>query len=200
MKNVFIGFSLLATLCACKNEVKKPVTAAPPTTVAPTPAAPTPAPTDVPPTAPVTTPSAPVAATPTTQVTCYQLVTKTKDITSCQLTQDAKGISGYFDWSPNQKDGGHGILRKAKMMGKDTLSAEFLYMIEGSIQIEEKYFILSADKLTELSAELTEVKGSNPIKLVVKDKKKLKPNDILTKVDCAKVAAVVKGIQTMNLK
>ncbi len=180
MKNVFIGFFLLAMLCACKNEIKKPVAAPPPAvTVAPPP------------------PPPPAAAT---QTTCYQLVTKTKDVYSCQISQDAKGISGYNDWSPNEKDGGHGILRNAKMIGKDTLTAEFLFMIEGNTQIEEVYFVLSADKLTELSGELTEVKGSKPVKLVVKDKKKLKPNNILPKVDCSKLDAVVKGIQSMGIK
>jgi hypothetical protein len=179
MKNAFIGFSLLATLCACKNEIKKPVAAAPPAATVTTP------------------PPPPVTAT---QTTCYQLVTKTKDVFSCQISQDAKGISGYYDWSPNEKDGGHGILRNAKMIGKDTLTAEFLFMIEGNTQIEEVYFVLAADKLTELRSELTEVKGSKPVKLVVKDKKKLKPNNVLPKVDCAKVADTVKGIQSMNLK
>jgi hypothetical protein len=191
MKNAFFGLTLLTALCACKNETKKTIATAPPpiATAAPTlPPQATPAPT------PESTPAV------TTQTTCYQLITKTKDVFSCQLTQDAKGISGYYAWVPNQKDSGSGILRNVKKVGKDTLSTEFLYMIEGSTQVEEKYFIVSADKIVELSGELTEVKGSNPIKLVLKDKKKLKPSAILAKVDCSKVASVVKGIQTMNLK
>jgi hypothetical protein len=195
MKNAFLGISLLVALCACKNEVKKPV-AAPPVA---TPTAPTPTPTPTPTPAP-TAAITPATPAPVTQTTCYQLVTKTKDVYSCQISQDAKGISGYYDWAPNQKDGGHGILRNAKKIGKDTLSAEFLYMIEGSTQMEEKYFVMTADKLVELNGELTEVKGSNPIKLVLKDKKKLKPDAVLPKVDCAKVAAVVKSIQSMGLK
>jgi hypothetical protein len=191
MKNAFFGWMCLAALCACKNETKKTVATAPPPPVVT--ATPNPPPQTTPAPAPTPTPAA-------AQTTCYQLVTKTKDVSSCQLTQDAKGISGYYAWEPNEKDGASGILRKAKMLGKDTLSAEFLYVIEGSTQVEEKYFIVSADKMVELSGELTEVKGSNPIKLVPKDKKKLKPDAILAKVDCSKVAEMVKGIQTMNLK
>jgi hypothetical protein len=181
MKNAFIGFSLLAALCACQSEIKKPVAAAPPA-------------------APTTPPPPPPLPGPTTQTTCYQLVTKTKDVSSCQISQDEKGISGYYDWAPNEKDGGHGILRNVKQIGKDTLFAEYLYVIEGNTQIEEKYFVRSADKLTELTGELIEVKGSNPIKLVPKNKKKLTTGDVLLKVDCSKVAGVVKNIQSMGIK
>ncbi|MEN9611427.1 MAG: hypothetical protein RLZZ628_2241 [Bacteroidota bacterium] len=192
MKNAFFGLTFLAALCACKNETKKPVAMAPPPPVVI--ATPNPPPQTTPAPAPTSTPAA------AAQTTCYQLVTKTKDVSSCQLTQDAKGISGYYAWEPNEKDGAVGILRNAKMLGKDTLKADFLYVIEGSTQMEEKYFIVSATKMVELSGELTEVKGSNPIKLVPKDKKKLKPETVLAKVDCSKVAEIVQGIQTMNLK
>ncbi|MEO0043085.1 MAG: hypothetical protein RL329_2533 [Bacteroidota bacterium] len=193
MKHVIMGLSLFAAFSACKNEPKKVTTVAtPPVVTTPAPPAPTPAP-------PAVTTAIPTPAT-SAQTTCYQLVTKTKEVHTCQITQDANGVSGYFDWAPFEKDGGHGILRKGKMLGKDTLTAEYLFMIEGSTQIMEAYFLVAADKLTELSAPLTDLKGSNPIKSVVKDRKALKPRTVMPKVDCAKTASVVKMIQEMKLK
>ncbi len=130
--------------------------------------------------------------------TCYQLVEKGKDTYSCQITTRATAnpfVSGYFDWSPYQKDGGHGKLTNMRD-DRGMLVADFVYMIEGNVQTEEVYFMVAGDKITKMRTELVE-KGN---KLVAKEPKKLSVDVVLTKVDCAKVDGIVKGIKALESK
>jgi hypothetical protein len=130
--------------------------------------------------------------------TCYQLVNNNKDTYSCQITTRATAnpyVNGYFDWSPYQKDGGHGKLTNMRD-DRGMLVADFVYMIEGSVQTEEVYFVLAGDKLTKMRTELVE-KGK---KLVAKEPKKLSPDVILKKVDCVQLDGVIKGIKGIEDK
>ena len=88
--------------------------------------------------------------------TCYQFVFKGKDKHSCQIETRATlnpFVSGYFDWSPFEKDGAHGILTNG-VIENNMLTADYVYMIEGSVQAEEVYFKMEDDKLTQMTGEL----------------------------------------------
>jgi hypothetical protein len=189
MKNI-ITVLFVATLMTigCKNPSEKPQTVE-------TPPLPTQTPQPVVSIEPDTLkPSMPGSST----TTCYQMVGKNKDTYSCQITTRATAnpyVSGYFDWSPYQKDGGHGKLTNMRD-DRGMLIADFVYMIEGSVQTEEVYFILAGDNLTKMRTELVE-KGK---KLVAKEPKKLSPDVVLKKVDCAKLDGVIKGIKGIEDK
>ena len=127
---------------------------------------------------------------------CYQYVFKGKDKHSCQITTRATAnpyVSGYFDWSPYEKDGGHGVLKNMRNE-KDLLVADFIYMIEGSIQSEEVYFKVENDKLTKMETELVDKGG----KLVAKDRSKLKKDIVLLKVDCSVLDGTIKAIKEIE--
>ena len=121
-------------------------------------------------------------AKPTVDTLCFEFKLK-QDITSCQLIVDGNKVSGYFDWSPYEKDGGHGILQNGVKKG-DMITADWKYMIEGSIQTEELLFKLESNKLSQLQGELTE-KGD---KLVMKSPEKAVVHDVLLKVNCTQIA------------
>lgn len=175
MKKVLLSCALVAALVGCKNETKNPATSVP---------------TTPPPVTPAKETSTPTTASAMITSTCYQFVLK-KDLTSCQLIVDDKGgISGFYDWTPDQKDGGHGLLMNGQKMGGDTIVVDWKYMIEGTVQTEELMFKQSADKLIKLEGALDDKGG----RLVVKDKKKLKAGDTLVKVDCVKLDEVIKNI------
>ena len=120
---------------------------------------------------------------------CFQMIEYKKDITSCQLTIEGDKVTGFYDWTPDQKDGGHGILINGVKKG-DMITADWRYFIEGSDQTEEVILKLEADKVTKMTGELVE-KGT---KMVLKNPAKAKAGDVLKKVDCAKIAATVKMI------
>ncbi len=125
--------------------------------------------------------------------TCYQFVDKSKDVHSCQIETRATAqpfVSGYFDWSPFQKDGGHGILKNG-VLKDGIMTADFIYMIEGNVQAEEVYFKMEDAKITQMQGELIEQKG----KLVAKDKTKLKAGIVMARVDCAKLKTTIDGIK-----
>ncbi len=130
--------------------------------------------------------------------TCYQYVSKGKDKYSCQIETRATlnpFVSGYFDWAPYEKDGGHGILKNG-VIENGMLTADYIYMIEGSVQAEEVYFKMDGDKLIQMSGELVDKKG----KLVAKDKTKLKADVVMTKVDCAVLKETIDGIKSYENK
>lgn len=131
-----------------------------------------------------------------TQNNCYQLIEKGKDVYSCRIDTRATQnpfVAGYFDWSPNQKDGAHGILTNGRLEN-GLLVADFVYMIEGNVQVEEVYFKRENDKLTQMTGPLVE-KGN---KMVAKNKKSLKPTKVLKKVDCSKLNNVIKNIDAIK--
>ena len=130
--------------------------------------------------------------------TCYQFVDKSKDKYSCQIETRATlnpFVSGYYDWSPYQKDGGHGILTNG-VIEKGMLTADFIYMIEGNVQAEEVYFKMEGDKLIQMNGELVDKKG----KMVAKDKTKLKADIVMTKVDCSVLKVTIDGIKSFEKK
>jgi hypothetical protein len=144
----------------------------------------------------VTTAQEPPMIVGGTTSNCYQLIEKGKDVYSCRLDIRATQnpfVKGYFDWSPHQKDGAHGILTNGKLENGLWI-ADFVYMIEGNVQVEEVYFKRENDKLTQLTGELVE-KGN---KMVAKNLKKLKPTKVLKKVDCSKLDKVIKNIDAMK--
>jgi hypothetical protein len=125
-------------------------------------------------------PAAPAAAAPTA-TTCYAYYLK-KDVSAVQITTDGDKVSGYMDWSPFEKDGGHGFLIGTK--SGNMITADWTVMIEGSKNIEQVVFKIDGDKLLRAEGELVE-KGD---KLVLKDVAKAKYTDVYNKVDCEKVA------------
>ena len=127
---------------------------------------------------------------------CYQLIDKDKTAHVCQIETRATPnpfAGGYMDYAPYQKDGGHGVLRNG-VIEKGMLTADWVYMIEGSVQVEEVYMKMDGDKLTKMRGELVDKKG----KMVAKDKTKLKAEYTLAKVDCAKIKATIDGIKSME--
>ena len=131
-----------------------------------------------------------------TTTTCYQLVEKDKTVHTCTIDTRATPnpfVGGYCDWAPYEKDGGHGILKNG-VIEKGMLTADWVYMIEGSVQAEEVYFKIEGDKLTKMEAPLEDKKG----KMVAKDKTKLKAKEVFVKVDCAKTKDVVDGIKAFE--
>ena len=122
---------------------------------------------------------------------CFQLNDK-KDITSCQLVIEGDKVSGVYDWSPYEKDGGHGILSGVK--SGDMIIADWTYMIEGNVQAEQIVLKLNGDKLTKMQGELVE-KGT---KLVMKDPSKAKAGEVLTRVDCKLLDGVVANVKQIE--
>ncbi len=114
-----------------------------------------------------------------------------KDITSCQLIIEDDKVRGYFDWSPFEKDGAHGILQNGIKKG-DIITADWQIMIEGNIQTEEVMFKLDGFKLSKLEGELVEKDD----KLVLKSPQTATASDVLVKVDCTQIAT---GLENAKL-
>ena len=171
MKNLVLAASMTALLfSACNNAPKAPARAA-------TPAAPTaPAPVAAP-----TVPTTPAAPTVAAETTCYAFNFK-KDVTAVQITTEGDKVTGYMDWSPNEKDGGHGFLVGTKK--GNMIVADWTVMIEGSKNSEQIAFKIDGDKLVRASGPLEDKGG----KMVIKDMAKAKYVDNYLKVDCAKIA------------
>ena len=115
---------------------------------------------------------------PLTKTTCYENRFG-KDVTAIELTVVGDQVDGFYAWEPHEKDGARGMF-KGKKTG-DEITADFIYMIEGSIQSEEIIFKIAGDKLLKGEGELQE-KGE---KLVIKDKTKLSWKETFNIVDCA---------------
>jgi uncharacterized lipoprotein NlpE involved in copper resistance len=182
MKNLVFILAIVAfAVMGCKNAAEKkaePTTAVPSVTAVDTTKMPEP------------------AIVGGSTFTCYQFVSKGKDVSSCQIETRATlnpFVSGYYDWAPYEKDGAHGVLKNG-VIEKDLLTADYVYMIEGSVQSEEVYFKMEGNKLTKLEGELVEKKG----KLVAKDKTKLKAVDVMTKVDCGKLKETIDNIKAIE--
>ena len=114
-----------------------------------------------------------------------------KDVTSCQLIIEGEKVSGYYDWSPFEKDGAHGILQNGVKKG-DMITADWLMMIEGNVQTEEIMLKLDGIKLSKLEGELVDKDD----KLVLKSPQTALVDDILIKVDCSQIAS---GIENAKL-
>lgn len=161
---------------------------------------------------PVTTPAAAAPTTPATATTsaatdtsrtkswgmasidgttCYAIFDK-KDVTAVQLIIKGDKVTGYMDWAPFEKDGGHGILTGTRS-GND-ITADYTYMIEGSKNTEEVLFKIDGKTLLQAQGELVEKTG----KLVIKDKAKAKFSKSFATVDCAKVAKNIASAKSME--
>ena len=174
MKNFFTAvFAATLLLSACKNTPTEQKAAS-------APAAPT-------------TPTAPAApAQPAAmEGTCYAHYLG-KDVTAIQIIMDGDKISGYMDWSPNEKDGGHGFIVGTK--SGNIITADWTYMIEGSKNTEQIMLKLDGDKLSKAEGELTEKND----KLVLKNPAKAKYVDVFNKVPCEKIATNITSAKTMT--
>jgi hypothetical protein len=168
MKNTFLLLAFAPFLLfSCKNTTE---TTPPKTELAPPPV--------------VQTPPTPVP--PTSVTTCYELKFK-KDITAVEMTITGDVVTGFYAWEPWQKDGGRGAF-KGKKAG-DIVTAVFTFMIEGSTQSEEILFKIEADKILKGSGAMDEKKGV----LTIIDKTKIKWDETLLAVDCAKVKEPIKN-------
>ncbi len=168
MKNILYTVTMTALLfSACNNAPKAPEVAKTPEA----PTAPTPAP----------APETPPVPTAAGETTCY-VYTVGKDVTSVQLTTEGDKVTGYMDWTPDQKDGGRGFLVGTKT--GNLIVADWTYMIEGSKNTEQVAFKIDGDKIVRANGPLDEKGG----KLVIKDLAKAKYVERYGKVDCAQVA------------
>jgi hypothetical protein len=174
MKNLFLAaFSATLLLSACKN--------APTDQKAPAaPAAPT-------------TPEAPAAPAPTPvpEGTCYAYF-EGKDVSAVQIIMDGDKVSGYMDWSPDEKDGGHGFIVGTK--SGNIITADWTFMIEGSTNTEQVMLKIEGDKLMKANGELTEKNG----KLVLKNPAKAKYSEVYDKVPCEKIAKSISAAKEMT--
>lgn len=127
---------------------------------------------------------------PTVDTLCFEFKLM-KDVTSCQLIIDGEKVSGYFDWSPFEKDGAHGILQNGVKKG-DMITADWQMMIEGNVQIEEVMFKLDGFKLSKLEGEMVEKED----RMILKSPQTAIANDILVKVDCSQIAT---GLENAKL-
>ena len=164
MKNLLLAATMTAfAFSACKNAPKAPeVAKAPEAPAAPAPAA------------------APASAL-VAEGTCY-VYTLGKDVTAVQITMDGDKVSGYMDWSPDEKDGAHGFLVGTK--SGNMITADWTAMIEGSTNVEQVVFKIDGDKLIRAQGPLDDKNG----KMVIRNLAKAKYVEKYGKVDCAMVA------------
>ena len=160
MKNVYFAALVAASLIACNSAPtaeKKAETVA----TVPIPAQITPSPT-----AAVDTTAKAIDMATFEGTKCYML-TEGKDVTAAQLSLKGNTATGYFDWAPHEKDGGHGYLKGVRE--GNLIKADYTYMIEGSKNVEAVVFKMEGDKLMQAQGQLIEKKG----KLVIKDMAKV---------------------------
>lgn len=103
------------------------------------------------------------------------------DLTAIELTVVGDQVSGFYAWEPKEKDNAHGMFKGVKT--GDQITADFVYMIEGSIQTEEVIFKVAGNKLMQGRGELEEKAG----KLVIKDQSKLAWDQTFNETDCANI-------------
>jgi hypothetical protein len=170
MKNNLLFCFILMGFCACQNPTSKPTEASVPKT-----------------------PETVAPIMQTTPTFCYQFEHQGEHI-KCQLLSAANGtFSGYYSWYIDGKDGAYGVLNGTNFFS-DTLIAEHTYMQEGSVASEEIILMKKGDNLIQLVGELMDKGG----KMVIKDRRKLKAGNTLTKVDCAKVEKDFESIKAME--
>lgn len=115
------------------------------------------------------------------KTTCYAYKFK-KDVAVIELNADL--ISGYYSWTPYEKDSARGSFKGEFDVG--FLTAIFTYSIEGAIQKEEITFQMGSDSLTQGRGELVESKSTGV--LMLKDHSKVVWENEFKKVDCSTVA------------
>ncbi len=187
MKNIYFAAIIVATLAACNTaptDKKAESTAQAGDKALPPPPPPPPPAAAVPAKgidSLVKSGATTAVATTVDGTKCY-ILTEGKDVTAVQITTTGDKVTGYMDWSPFEKDGGHGFLVGTKT--GNSIKADYVYMIEGSKNTEEVVFKIEGNKLMKAQGELTEKKG----RLVIKDMAKVTYKNTLTETPCDKVA------------
>ena len=125
-------------------------------------------------------PMQPSPGKPMTKTTCYDM-RMNGDVTAIELTVVGDQVSGFYAWEPKEKDSAHGMFKGVK--SGDEITADFVYMIEGSVQTEEVVFKVAGNKLMQGRGELEDKAG----KLVIKDRSKLAWDETFTETDCANI-------------
>lgn len=108
---------------------------------------------------------------------CF-LHTSNKDSTFLQISLQNGNASGKFYWLPDQKDRANGVL-EGSYTG-DTIRVNYHYMIEGTIQDEEKVFVWERDSISVLYGTIL-VSGT---KISLQKDKPLQVAIRMGKVDC----------------
>jgi len=102
-----------------------------------------------------------------------------KDSTFLQISLQNGKATGKFYWLPDQKDRANGVLEGT--YAGDTIRVNYHYMIEGSIQDEEKVFVWERDSISVLYGPLV-VSGA---KITLQKDKPLQVAIRMGKADCA---------------
>jgi hypothetical protein len=173
MKNNLFLFIIALYICACQSPTPK---------------------SDAPVTATKATDTTAVLVAQTTPTFCYQFEHQGEH-TACQIISAANGeFKGYYSWYIEEKDGTQGILRGKNSFFGDTLIMEHKYIQEGEVSTEELIFLKKGDNLTQLVSDDFDKEG----RMILKNRKKLKAGNTLTKADCAKVEKEIKTAKEME--
>ncbi len=109
---------------------------------------------------------------------CFLLVENKVDSTKVSLKTAGNEVMGEMAWLPHEKDAAIGKLKGSRV--GDTLKLTYDYVIEGSAQQEQKWFLLKDGALSMGEGELVDKNG----KIEYKDTKKIKFGAPFTKVEC----------------
>jgi hypothetical protein len=131
-------------------------------------------------------PAPPAALKKPATSSCYAL-REGKDVTAIELTTDQDAVTGYFAWEPFERDGAHGYFQGKVADG--LITADFTYMIEGSIQAEEIMFKMEGDRLLQGRGELEDKNG----RLIIKDKSTVEWTMAFQKTDCAEIGQTIQN-------
>ena len=129
-------------------------------------------------------PSSNTSATDTPSTVCYAGKFPGED-SAIELTIDKNNVTGYYAWSPHEKDGSFGKLVGTIDNGK--ITAKYTYVIEGSRDISEVAFTLKGKILSQGSGELIEKKGE----LVFKNPSDIKWENPHEEINCDKVSKLI---------
>jgi hypothetical protein len=113
-------------------------------------------------------------------LTGYYVMVEGRDTHFVKLIIAGKQVTGLMSWEPYQSDGARGSL--TGIMKDSIVTAVFLYMIEGSVQEEEKMFVKRGKTLVEAVGPLKEVRKV----LILKDKTKLKFTKVYQPIEPAR--------------
>ena len=109
---------------------------------------------------------------------CFLLVENKVDTTKVSLTLAGNLVKGEMAWMPYEKDGAIGTLKGTR--AGDTLKLIYDYVIEGSTEQEEKWFLLKGNVLSAGKGELDDKKGV----MSYKNPKKITFTTAFTNVAC----------------
>jgi hypothetical protein len=113
---------------------------------------------------------------------CYHF-SKNGENMSIQVNAKKNGdFRGYYNWYIEEKDGTNGVLH-GRNFQKDTIYMTYEYYQEGIFSNEQLAFVKKGDNLLRLVSKEFDKKGN----MVLTNKKTLKAENTLTKVDCAKI-------------